>query len=137
MRRKTKRLLSIVTLVALLSTGFIIIANSGSAPDFDISEEERSKAYNFLVNSLEESTFKHETTYIDFLANKNVKYNLKDSENAQTTFNTSNGENYGYNGDIHTIEYGQCVDYYVTEPTSGLYEIEVDFTHGTATQEAD
>lgn len=127
MRRKTKRLLSIVTLVALLSTGFIIIANSGSAPDFDISEEERSKAYNFLVNSLEESTFKHETTYIDFLANKNVKYNLKDSENAQTTFNTSNGENYGYNGDIHTIEYGQSVDYYVTVPTSGLYEIEVDF----------
>lgn len=127
MRRKTKRLLSIVTLVALLSTGVIIIANSGSAPDFDISEEERSKAYNFLVNSLEESTFKHETTYIDFLANKNVKYNLKDSENAQTTFNTSNGENYGYNGDIHTIEYGQSVDYYVTVPTSGLYEIEVDF----------
>ena len=127
MRRKTKRLLSVVTLVALLSAGVIIIANSGSAPDFDISEKDRKDAYNFLVDSLEESTFKHDTTYIDFLNNKQVKYNLKDSENAQTTFNTSNGEQYGYSGAIHTIEYGQKADYYVTVPTSGLYEIEVDF----------
>ena len=44
MRRKTKRLLSVVTLVALLSAGVVIIANSGSDPDFDISEEERKNA---------------------------------------------------------------------------------------------
>lgn len=128
MRRKTKRLLSVVTLVALLSAGVVIIANSGSAPDFDISEEERKTAYDFLVDSLKDSTFRHETTYVDFLGEKEIKYNLKDSENGVTSFNTVNqGNMYNYGGDINTIEFGQSVDYLVTVPIAGLYEIEVDY----------
>ena len=67
MRRKTKRIISIVTLVAVLSAGIIVIANSGSAPDFEIKEDQRKKAYDLLDSSLSKSTFVHDTTYIDFI----------------------------------------------------------------------
>lgn len=129
MRRKTKRVVSVVTLIALLSTGVFILATSGSAPDFNITEEERSKAYNLLTNSLENSTFAHKKTYVDFRNEKNVVYNLQDSEVA-TMSSTVNQENNNYeytNGDIYTIEYGDSVDYLVTVSTEGLYEIEIDY----------
>ena len=132
MKKKVKTIIgiSIISLLVISISAVSIITSSMSKTEkYDVSDEQRKEAYDFLKETISSPSY----TYYDFLIdNPNIDYTLDSAEGIASDTNVVN-DSYNYQNYnekakiINLLNYGDSLDYTVNVNKEGLYEINIDY----------